>query len=720
MGEKKEKKEKKEKEREGGSRKRKSRAEEGSEEVEMEGSGGAAKVVEHDMENDILSAPKRLKAFVEGSRPLDDFRLSASTKQLLLKNGVESLFPIQAQSFDSVYEGKDLIGRAKTGQGKTLAFCLPILERLVADGAAVGSRGAHGRPPTVLALAPTRELALQVHRDFETYFGNHGMRTLCVYGGTPIGPMKGELRRGMDVIVGTPGRVKDLMQQGALDLTKLRVRILDEADEMLNIGFKEDVEEILGAVTDKEAVQTLLFSATLPDWVKGLCAEFQKADKVTVDLVREHKQKAATTVRHVSIPMHWKEVPAALPDIISVYSGGGRTIVFCETKNLCNDLAGSERLRAMGAEALHGDIPQAQREKTLQGFRDVRFRVLIATDVAARGLDISGVDLVVQAEPPTSAETYVHRSGRTGRAGAQGVSVTMYSRNKEGLISLIERKQGVKFERAGAPQPLDVARAAAGIAARKIAKIDTKVVGVFRGEAERLVAAMAARGVEDPIDVLGAALAEISGHTDMKARSMLSGAEGMTTLQFTSSTGDVRTATYVWGFLKKSISDRDLERVRGMALTADGSGAVFDVPEGEVAKYTAASTETSYGTFTVEVATTMPELKERAAPNQNGGGFGGGYGGRGGYGGGGGYGGRGGGGGYGGGYGGRGGGGGYGGRGGGGGYGGRGGGGFNSYGRGGGGGGYGGGGGGYGGGGGGYGGGGGGYGGGGGGYRNGY
>jgi len=330
---------------------------------------------------------------------LDNFRLSPKTVAVLKARGIEALFDIQAKTLHATLDGADVIGRARTGCGKTLAFVLPIVETLAIADAGL-ARKAHGRAPRVVVLAPTRELARQVAADFDGVGGAHGLSTLCLYGGAPYAPQEGGLRRGVDVVVGTPGRVKDHLERGTLVLTSLRFRVLDECDEMLNMGFVDDVEKILGAGGAANAnVQTLLFSATLPSWVKSITARFLKKDAATVDLVGASKLKAAASVRHLVLPCHWTQRASVVIDVVRAYSNGGAAIVFTETKRDADELAGAVG-EALGARALHGDVPQNAREATLRGFRDKKFRVLVATDVAARGLDISGVELVVQCEPP--------------------------------------------------------------------------------------------------------------------------------------------------------------------------------------------------------------------------------------------------------------------------------------------------------------------------------
>ncbi|KAL5707201.1 RNA helicase [Ranunculus cassubicifolius] len=426
---------------------------------------------------------------VEKSDPnaVSKFRISAPLREKLKSKGIEALFPIQAMTFDTIFNGADLVGRARTGQGKTLAFVLPILESLTNGPAKAARKTGYGRAPTVLVLLPTRELANQVHADFEVYGGSVGINSTCLYGGSPYGPQEGALRRGVDVVIGTPGRIKDHLEKGNLDLSALKFRVLDEADDMLRMGFVDDVELILGKVKDLNLVQTLLFSATLPSWVQNISKRFLKPNKKTADLVGNEKMKASANVRHIVLPCSSNARSQVIPDVISCYASGGRTIIFTETKDSASELAG---LLPDDARALLGDIQQSTREVTLKGFRSCKFLTLVATNVAARGLDINDVQLIIQCEPPRDVEAYIHRSGRTGRAGNTGVAVMLYDPRRSN-ISRIERESGVKFEHVSAPQPADVAKAVG-------------VIPIFKSAAEDLLTSTGLSAVE----VLAKALAK--------------------------------------------------------------------------------------------------------------------------------------------------------------------------------------------------------------------
>ncbi|XP_030463494.1 DEAD-box ATP-dependent RNA helicase 7 [Syzygium oleosum] len=554
----------------------------------------------------------------ENPNAVSNFRISDSLRLKLKDNGIESLFPIQAMTFNIVFDGSDLVGRARTGQGKTLAFVLPILESLTNGPSKTSRKTGYGRPPSVLVLLPTRELAKQVFSDFEVYGGAVGLTSCCLYGGAPYHAQESNLRRGVDIVIGTPGRVKDHIERENIDFSSLIFRVLDEADEMLRMGFVEDVELILGKVKDISKVQTLLFSATLPDWVKGISSRFLKQNKRTVDLVGNEKMKASTNVRHIVIPCTSSARPQVIPDIIRCYGSGGRTIIFTETKECASQLSGL----LPGARPLHGDIQQAQREVTLAGFRSGKFMTLVATNVAARGLDINDVQLIIQCEPPRDVEAYIHRSGRTGRAGNTGVAVMLYDPRRAN-VSRIEKESGVKFEHIAAPQPSDVAQAAGVEAAESITQISDSVIPAFKSAAEQLLNTSGMSAVE----LLAKALAKASGYSEIKSRSLLSSLENHVTLLL--ETGrPIYTPSYAFGVLRRFLPEDKVESVKGLTLTADGNGVVFDVAAEDLDTFLAG--QENAANVSLEVVTTLPRLQER--DQSRGGRFGGG-GGRGGFGG---------------------------------------------------------------------------------------
>ncbi|OMO98005.1 hypothetical protein COLO4_14203 [Corchorus olitorius] len=536
----------------------------------------------------------------EDPNAISKFRISEPLREKLKSKGIESLFPIQAMTFDIILDGSDLVGRARTGQGKTLAFVLPILESITNGLAKATRKTGYGRAPSVLVLLPTRELAKQVFDDFEVYGESLGMTSCCLYGGAPYHTQEMKLKRGVDIVVGTPGRIKDHIERGNINLGSLKFRVLDEADEMLRMGFVDDVELILGKVEDANKVQTLLFSATLPDWVKGISTRFLKTSKKTVDLVGNEKMKASTNVRHIVLPCSKAARSQLIPDIIRCYSSGGRTIIFTETKDSASELAGL----LPGSRALHGDIQQGQREVTLNGFRSGKFMTLVATNVAARGLDINDVQLIIQCEPPRDVEAYIHRSGRTGRAGNTGVAVMLYD-PKRSNISKIEKESGVKFEHISAPQPVDIAKSAGAEAAKNILEVSDSVIPAFTTVAQEL---LETSGVS-AVDLLAKALAQIAGYTEIKSRSLLTSMENYVTLLLDAGK-PIYTFSFVFGVLNRFLPEEKAQSVQGMTLTADGRGAVFDVPEEDVQTFLAGAENAANVSLEV-LKKELPPLQER-------------------------------------------------------------------------------------------------------------
>ncbi|GMJ14925.1 PLANT RNA HELICASE75 [Hibiscus trionum] len=550
---------------------------------------------------------------IEDPNAISRFRISEPLREKLKSKGIESLFPIQAMTFDVILDGTDLVGRARTGQGKTLAFVLPILESLINGPFKTSKPTGHGRAPSVLVLLPTRELAKQVFEDFEVYGESLGLKSCCLYGGAPYHSQEMSLRRGVDIVIGTPGRIKDHIERGNIHLGSLKFRVLDEADEMLRMGFVDDVELILGKVEDASKVQTLLFSATLPDWVKGISSRFLKTSKKTVDLVGNEKMKASTNVRHIVMPCTRSAWSHLIPDIIRCYSSGGRTIIFTETKDSASELSGL----LPGARALHGDIQQAQREVTLKGFRSGKFMTLVATNVAARGLDINDVQLIIQCEPPRDVEAYIHRSGRTGRAGNSGIAVMLYD-PKRASVSRIERESGVKFERLAAPQPLDIAKSASVDAAKLITQVSDNVIPAFKDVAQEL---LETSGLSAQ-DLLAKALAKAAGYSEIKSRSLLASMENHVTLLLEAGK-PIYSLSFVFGVLSRFLPEEKVQSVQGMTLTADGMGAVFDVAKDDVDVFLAGAENAANVSLEV-LKDAMPPLQQR---DESRGRFGGGRGG---------------------------------------------------------------------------------------------
>jgi superfamily II DNA/RNA helicase len=338
----------------------------------------------------------------------------SETVEALEAVGIIRAFAIQALALPIALGGHDVIGQARTGTGKTLGFGIPILQQVLGPG-----EGADG-VPQALVVVPTRELCVQVTRDVAAAGKRRRVRVLSVYGGRAYEPQISALRTGVDVVIGTPGRLLDLAEQGHLVLGKVQILVLDEADEMLDLGFLPDIERVLGMVPDHR--QTMLFSATMPGPIVTLARRFMRQP---VHVRAEHHDESQTVpnTRQLAYRAHAMDKIEMLARVLQA-ADRGLTMVFCRTKrtaqNVADDLAG----RGFAAAAVHGDLGQGAREQALRAFRSGKVDVLVATDVAARGIDVTGVTHVVNYQCPEDEKVYLHRIGRTGRAGASGVAVT--------------------------------------------------------------------------------------------------------------------------------------------------------------------------------------------------------------------------------------------------------------------------------------------------------
>lgn len=353
-----------------------------------------------------------------------DLGLSEPVLKALKEVGYETPSAIQAATIPSLLSGRDVLGVAQTGTGKTAAFALPILSRL--DLAQ--------KTPQALVLAPTRELALQVCEAFERYASNlRGVHVLPVYGGQGYGTQLSALRRGVHVVVGTPGRIMDHLEKGTLDLSALKYLVLDEADEMLKMGFAEDVETIL-ADTPVEK-QIALFSATMPSQIRRISGKYlREPEEITV------KNKTTTSVNTTQryLMVSYPQKVDALTRILEVENFEGM-IVFVRTKSETETLAEKLRARGYTAAAISGDVAQAQRERTVEQLKSGKLDILVATDVAARGLDVERISHVVNYDIPIDTESYVHRIGRTGRAGRSGAAISFVTPRERRLLAAIEK-----------------------------------------------------------------------------------------------------------------------------------------------------------------------------------------------------------------------------------------------------------------------------------------
>jgi len=345
--------------------------------------------------------------------------------------GYEQPTPIQNQAVPQVLAGRDIMGCAQTGTGKTAAFALPILQRLESHPVRTNGRGRS--PVRVLVLAPTRELAIQIGESFSTYGRYSGVQNAVIYGGVGQAPQVAALRRGPEVVVATPGRLLDLMGQGHVKLDAVEVLVLDEADRMLDMGFIHDVRRIVKAVPTRR--QTLLFSATLPREILDLAKSILR-EPVEVSVTPEQPTVEAIEQAVYFVPK--KEKQALLEHLLS--DGDiTRALVFTRTKHGANRVVKNLSRRGINAEPIHGNKSQTARQKALANFRSGKTRVLVATDVAARGIDVDDISHVIQFDLPNEPETYVHRIGRTGRAGAEGVALSFCEESERPYLRDIEK-----------------------------------------------------------------------------------------------------------------------------------------------------------------------------------------------------------------------------------------------------------------------------------------
>lgn len=370
-----------------------------------------------------------------------DLGLRSAVLKALNDVGYEHPSAIQAATIPPLLEGRDVLGVAQTGTGKTAAFALPILDRLDLSQKA----------PQALVLAPTRELALQVCEAFERYSSHlKGVHVLPVYGGQGYGTQLSALRRGVHVVVGTPGRIMDHLEKGTLDLTQLKYLVLDEADEMLKMGFAEDVETILAGTPDDK--QIALFSATMPPQIRRISSKYLK-DPEEITIKGKTTTSANTTQRYLMVS--YPQKIDALTRILEVENFEGM-IVFVRTKNETETLAEKLRARGYSATAISGDVPQAQRERTVEQLKNGKLDILVATDVAARGLDVDRISHVVNYDIPIDTESYVHRIGRTGRAGRSGAAISFVTPRERRLLDQIERATRQPMEEMRMPRVEDV------------------------------------------------------------------------------------------------------------------------------------------------------------------------------------------------------------------------------------------------------------------------
>jgi len=416
----------------------------------------------------------------------DTFNLRPGLVQAITELGFTTPTPIQTGMIPLMLTGVDVIGQAQTGTGKTAAFALPILHNLVPNQ----------QSPQALVLAPTRELAMQVADAVWSYGQHMKVRVLAIYGGSSYSRQITRLKKGVDVVVATPGRLLDLLERGVVDLSGVRTVVLDEADEMLKMGFIEDVETILAETPD--ARQTALFSATVPGPIRRLADKYMR-DPQSVTIQRE--QVTAEMIEQRCYLVNEQDKLAALTRLFEVEDVSS-ALIFVRTRVESGELANELTIRGFPAEALNGDLSQEARERTMNRFRNDQIKVLVATDVAARGLDIDDISHVFNYDLPDEAEVYVHRVGRTGRAGKAGLAISLVTPREKRKLYAVERFTHQKFNFLPLPSEADI------LQKRENELVERMNVWLNRGRYKReleLVTTLAEAG-HDPLEIAAAAL----------------------------------------------------------------------------------------------------------------------------------------------------------------------------------------------------------------------
>jgi len=398
------------------------------------------------MSNEDLENPAEVPS-QDGPEPteptggFEGFGLDERILSQLGEMGFENATPIQAEAMPHLLAGRDIIGRARTGSGKTAAFGLPLLE-LIKDG---------GKKPRALVLSPTRELAKQIGEALAEHGSKlKAVRGVTIYGGAPYPPQIKALRRGCSVVVGTPGRVIDLLDGGSLDLSELELFVLDEADEMLRMGFIDDVNKLLAETP--EGRQVALFSATMPQQIRKVAARYLNSP---VEVQVESKALSAAHIKQRFLVVPSRHKLEALQRVLRG-EDRGTTLVFARTRASCMEVADALSRGGYAADALHGDLSQAARERVLKKLRSGDLKLLVATDVAARGLDVGHITHVINLDLPESKEIYVHRIGRTGRAGREGMAISLATPAQQRFMNEIQRSLEVKIERMDVPSDAQI------------------------------------------------------------------------------------------------------------------------------------------------------------------------------------------------------------------------------------------------------------------------
>ena len=386
------------------------------------------------------SAAEAIATTVAPTTTFDDLGLLPELLRAVKDAGYTHPTPIQAQAIPTILAGKDVMGGAQTGTGKTAGFTLPLLQRLARHATSSPSPARH--PVRALILAPTRELAMQVHESVVTYSKFVPLRSVCIYGGVDIKPQIAQLREGREIVVATPGRLLDHVEQKSVSFAAVEVLVLDEADRMLDMGFIPDIKRILGMLPKER--QSLLFSATFSNEIKSLADSMLKAPQL-IEVAR--RNAVSETITHRVYPVAADLKRSLLVHLLTHEDAEKQVLVFVGTKFGTSRLAHYLERQGIAADAIHGDKSQAQRTEALDGFKAGRIRVLVATDVAARGLDIDDLPHVINYELPHTAEDYVHRIGRTGRAGKHGDATSLFAPEETQRLADIEKLIKRKIDR---------------------------------------------------------------------------------------------------------------------------------------------------------------------------------------------------------------------------------------------------------------------------------
>lgn len=551
---------------------------------------------EDDGEDDELvlePLPEQRQAGFAGQQPLADFDLSPALMRNLDKAGITHLFPVQVQSFSTMLAGSDILGRSKTGSGKTLAFALPIIEKTLAAREASPS----SRDPRALILLPTRELAQQVTEEIKRV--SPQLRTVDIVGGVSYTLQENRLRRGVDIVVGTPGRIMDLVNKGSLSLDSVQTSVLDEADMMLKFGFQEAVETILGWAPEDQ--QCVMWSATFPSWVKSMSRKFLK-NPVSIDLVGRDDNHVPTTVAHKAIHAPVNTRVDLLENVLRHHANGGQCLVFTETKQEADEIA--NRLGKQEVRALHGDLSQGMRTSTMEGFRSGSVQTLVCTDIAARGLDIANVDLVVQFRLPSDKESFVHRAGRTGRAGRSGTNIVFFDRQDAQDVLDFEKRYHFTFNQVAPPAADQVVDSAVNDVTERLKTLPVSSARLFEEAAQQLLN-------EQGVGALSSALAILCGFDNKRIQSisMINGRPRMQTVE-----------------VEGVDSARELNRILS-SFSGDGSRydihpiedkLVFDVPHGSLGKLREHFAASGREDVEIAPASELPRvLIDKRAPNRN-------------------------------------------------------------------------------------------------------